>query len=244
MQPANNIYDLNSDLQPMDLRLKFAQAQRMQIPNFFPEQTAKEVEAELKALDWRLVLNEAGKHFDIHVSQIEALGAQKTALIIDSAKARAANGFQYLYENYPIADMQASGNLKSACLSKLYRTMNEQTILDFLNQVTDAGVSFCDMQATCYRAGHFLTRHDDGNIGKNRKFAYVYSLCPDWQAEWGGQLQFLNEEGNVEASFIPQYNTLSIFSVPYPHHVSQVSEFVNVPRMSITGWFRTGPKTL
>ncbi len=233
-------YKINPDLDIAMLREQFAAHGRLQIPELFDLSTADTIEESLKLLDWQLVLNTKEKHVDIHKFQLDEMGIERAAEIRAFAKSRGANEFAYLYENYPIADMLASGNLKNEVLTALNQALNSKAALAFFNQVTKSGVTFCDMQATNYGPGHFLTRHDDGNIGKNRKFAYVYSLCRDWRAEWGGQLQFLDGEGDVTQSFIPKYNTLSVFEVPKSHHVSPVSEFTPNPRLSITGWYRTG----
>lgn len=120
-----------------------------------------------------------------------------------------------------------------------FALMNTAPVRDLLRTVTGRATDFCDMQATRYRSGHFLTTHDD-NAGpkKNRKLAYVLGLTEGWSAVWGGQLQFL-EDGRVVDAFAPRFNTLSVFAVPFPHHVSQVASFAPKPRYSLTGWFRT-----
>lgn len=233
-------YTINSGLDITALSEEFSVYGRLQIPNFLDAQIAVEIEATLKSLEWQLVLNTKEKHVDIHKFQLDDMGVERAAEIQAFAKSRAATEFAYLYENYPIADMLASGNLKNEVLIQLNRVLNSKGTIDFFNQITKSEVTFCDMQATNYGPGHFLTRHDDGNVGKNRKFAYVFSLCRDWRAEWGGQLQFLDKDGNVTKSLIPKYNTISIFEVPQLHHVSPVSEFTPNPRYSITGWYRTG----
>jgi len=238
------IYDLNAGLDIQALSKKFSTHGRLQILNFFDVSVAEEIEATLKSLEWQLVLNTKDKHVDIHKFQLDDMGVERAAEIQAFAKLRGAHEFAYLYENYPIADMLASGNLNNEVLTRLNQTLNSKKVIEFFNQVAKFGVDFCDIQCTNYGPGHFLTRHDDGNIGKNRKFAYVYSLCRDWQAEWGGQLQFLDGDGNVTQSFIPKYNTLSMFEVPQMHHVSPVSAFTPNPRLSITGWYRTGEPTL
>ena len=237
-------YALNDGLDIAGLRKDFATNRRVQVPGFFDVDVAENIERELKTLDWQLVLNTKEKHVDVYPFQLAEMGAQKAAEIKAFAKSRGAHEFAYLYENYPIADKLASGNLTNDVLLRLNQTMNSKAMVDFFNTITDFDVTFCDMQATNYGPGHFLTCHDDGNIGKNRKFAYVYSLCRDWKAEWGGQLQFLDANGNVTQSFIPKYNTVSILEVPQDHHVSQVSEFTPNPRLSITGWYRTGEPQL
>ncbi|OXE35032.1 MAG: hypothetical protein CGW95_16380 [Phenylobacterium zucineum] len=98
---------------------------------------------------------------------------------------------------------------------------------------------YCDAQATRYRAGHFLTAHDDDVIGKGRLCAMVLSLTPNWRTEWGGLLLFHNTEGHVLEGYAPRFNTLNMFRIPQVHSVSQVADFVTADRLSITGWIRS-----
>ncbi len=239
MTVAVENFEVNPELNTSLLANAFKKSSRLQIPDFLSQSAAKSILECLKTLDWRLVLNENGKHFDIHPAQIDALGPTKTSLIINAAKQRRHSQFQYLYKNYPIADMVSSGNLSEDVLIRLYETFNSEAVLRFLNQVTCADAEFCDMQATNFQAGHFLNHHDDGVIGKNRKFAYVYSLTPEWTAELGGQLEFFDSNRKMTDAFVPAFNTLSIFSVPVMHQVSPVIEDTQKERISITGWFRT-----
>ena len=67
----------------------------------------------------------------------------------------------------------------------------------------------------------------------------MLNLTPRWRAEWGGQLQFLNTEGEVTESLIPVFDTLNVFRVPQSHAVSVVAPFAGAPRYSITGWWRS-----
>jgi Rps23 Pro-64 3,4-dihydroxylase Tpa1-like proline 4-hydroxylase len=67
----------------------------------------------------------------------------------------------------------------------------------------------------------------------------VINLGHDWQADWGGLLQFFDESGQVTESFVPRYNTLSLFRVPQLHAVSLVAPWAERPRFGITGWFQS-----
>ena len=96
-----------------------------------------------------------------------------------------------------------------------------------------------DAQATRYRPGHFLTQHDDHAEGKDRLFAYVLNLTPQWIADWGGLLMFLTDDGHVAAAYTPRWNALNILKVPQPHAVSVVAPFARGARHSITGWIRS-----
>jgi Rps23 Pro-64 3,4-dihydroxylase Tpa1-like proline 4-hydroxylase len=102
----------------------------------------------------------------------------------------------------------------------------------------DPACAYCDAQATRYRAGDFLTAHDDDVDGKHRLYAYVLNLTSSWRADWGGVLAFYNAEGHVAAGFTPRFNALNLFRVPSTHAVTQVADFVTASRLSITGWIR------
>ena len=84
-------------------------------------------------------------------------------------------------------------------------------------------MSYADAQATLYRSGHFLTSHNDDTPGSKRLAAYVLSFTPAWRAEWGGLLEFLDGNGQVETGYLPGFNTLKLFRVPMTHYVSMVA---------------------
>lgn len=110
---------------------------------------------------------------------------------------------------------------------------------DLMRRITgDDAIDYADGQATLYRAGDFLTRHDDRVEGKGRRAAYVLGFTPEWVTDWGSLLAFPDAEGHVAEAYRPAFNALSLFRVPMLHAVTQVSEFAPAGRYSITGWLR------
>jgi SM-20-related protein len=212
---------------------------RLQIADFLEPTDARALAGSLGVIDWNLVFNSGSRHVDVSQAQLQAWGQARVDTVLAEVNRLASKGFQYLYENYPVADLASDGRLNHASLASIYAFMNSEPALAFIRSVTGAAVDFCDMQLTRYGAGHFLTVHDDDAEGKNRKLAYVLGLTPHWSPTWGGQLQFLNAEGGIEQAFVPRFNALSVFTVPQPHHVSQVATFAPKPRLSLTGWYRT-----
>lgn len=232
-------YRINARLDAHALAQRFAEAGRLQIEDFLEAPDAKELAQGLDGLDWQLVLNSGSRHVDIPAAQLAVMEPARQQAILAEVRKNAAQGFQYLYENYPVADIAEAGQLEHRELKTVYETLNSDAVRDFLKRVTGETVDFCDMQATRYSAGHFLTIHTDDAANKNRKLAYVLGLTDGWSPTWGGQLQFLDARRNVTRSYIPRFNALSVFKVPTPHHVSQVSNFAPFGRVSLTGWFRT-----
>ena len=90
------------------------------------------------------------------------------------------------------------------------------------------------------KTGHFLKPHNDH--GKNREFAFIIYLSPNWQPEYGGNLLITDLDGS-ESVYNPIYNRLLIFDVhKHKHHtISEVFENNRVGnrngRISVNGWF-------
>ena len=93
-----------------------------------------------------------------------------------------------------------------------------------------------DAQATRYIPGSFLRKHNDMNQENTRQVAYVLNFTKDWQADWGGLLQFLDADGRVEETYFPVFNSLTLFRVPMWHDVSYVPPWTPSARYAITGW--------
>jgi SM-20-related protein len=142
-------------------------------------------------------------------------------------------------------------NAAHALLMQLVEQLNAPDFLDFLRRLTaEPALRRIDAQATRYRAGHFLLRHNDFSATEDRRFAYVINLSKNWRADWGGVLQFFDAPHQASAAQIetlplkiidtvcPAFNSLSIFKVPQWHCVSPVAAFVTAERLAITGWMQ------
>jgi len=91
------------------------------------------------------------------------------------------------------------------------------------------------MQLTVYRAGRFLTAHDDTAERLIRVAEYVFNLNADWNVDFGGLLQFIDTKGQMEQAYTPCFNLLSAFKVPQLHSVSVMPAVVKTDQVSISG---------
>lgn len=123
-------------------------------------------------------------------------------------------------------------------LHRVLELFNSPDYLGFVQALTgDARIRRVNAQATRYRPGHFLRWHTDEDHDEGRLYAYVLNLSRQWQADWGGLLQFIDADGQVMGTFLPRWNTLSLFAVPAGHAVSLVAPWAREDRLAITGWF-------
>lgn len=219
---------------------------RIHISNFLVAERAQSLWKSLEALPrWNTVTRAGDRHLDLDAAGLETLTPADQIRFQEAVSDQARRGFQYLFDNYPVYDAYYSGRIVSDDLKALFEFLNCEAVLDFVREVTGIDdIAYADAQATRYRAGHFLTEHDDDVAGKNRCAAFVLNLTPDWKADWGGLLMFIGEDGHVEEAYTPKFNALNLFTVPQRHCVSMVTPFAARPRYSVTGWFRAGEDPL
>lgn len=192
-------------------------------------------------VDWQRAVHNPDDA-DVPVAVFEALPVEEQIRLIGKVHAEARDGFQFLFDRWRVDVGGQPSAQAPAPLAELHRWMNGPDFLGFARALTgDDRICYVDAQATRYLPGHFLNRHDDGLARAGRLYAYVLNLCPAWMAEWGGQLQFLDEAGEVTEALTPGFDVLNLFRVPQEHQVSMVSPFAGAPRLSVTGWWRAFP---
>lgn len=220
----------------------YARIGRLHVRPFFLPECAERIYKELSEdIRWELQLNDGEKAISRDGASFESLSEGDRRLVLDTVYANARVGFQYLFNNFPIADLYEQNQQRSMYVMRVYEFLNSPAFLEFARAVTGVrSIAVVDAQATLYRPGHFLTRHDDLVHGKGRVAAYVLNFAPRWSADWGGILQFIDSDGHVAEGYTPTFNALNLFRVPQPHMVSMVAPFAPQGRYSITGWLREG----
>nr|WP_314434885.1 2OG-Fe(II) oxygenase family protein [uncultured Brevundimonas sp.] len=190
------------------------------------------------AAEYNVVTRRGTGHVDLPAAWLASLQPGQKQALGQAVQASAQTDFQYLYDNHPIHDLVQAGQA-APIWRDLLAFLNGEEFLNLMRDVTgEPGIALADSQLTRYRAGHFLTEHDDHAEGKNRFYAYVLNLTPVWRIEWGGLLAFHGQDGNVAEAFTPRFNTLNLLKVPSPHSVTQVALSAAADRISVTGWLR------
>ncbi|WP_291207474.1 2OG-Fe(II) oxygenase family protein [Hyphomonas sp.] len=227
------------------LRQRFLQQGRVLIPGIFEPAFAQSVlDAACEHAGWLLVTRIEGRHREFDAAQMEQVPKDRLQTFDELVAQEARKGFQYRFERHLLYDNLRAGALAEGPLRSMAEALNSDAFIGLLHTVMSEpyvpGETFCDGQLTRYRAGHFLTSHDDGLPQFNRIAAFVVNLTPGWSADLGGLLMFTGADGHVEEAFTPKFNTLSLFRVPQPHAVSAVAPFARGARHAVTGWLRRG----
>lgn len=227
-----------SDAQRLSIRDRLARTGRAQVIDLLSGDYADHLAACAADAPFNTVTRKGDGHVDLPAAWLASLEPAQRQALGERVQASATDGFQYLYDNHPIYDLDQAGQA-GAVWSELVAFLNGKAFLDLMRDLTGEGrIALADAQLTRFRPAHFLTEHDDSADGKNRYFAYVLGLTPRWRIDWGGLLAFHGDDGNVAEAFTPRFNALSLLKVPSPHSVTQVALSAGAHRYSVTGWLR------
>lgn len=218
-------------------RHALAQRSRIQIPGFLQPAAADALARELaEAVPWQMAERSEGE------SRTTPRGAYpddaEFARLLQRGYARAADSYQFAYDSYMLVKAAMEGWDPDLLVHGVLRFFNTPQFIEFARHLTDdPGITHATAQCTRYRPGHYLLPHEDLDVSEGRRYAFVVNLGRDWRPDWGGQLQFLDAGDAVVDTFLPRWNSLSLFRVPQRHQVTLVAPWAAQPRHAITGWW-------
>lgn len=229
-------YGLNAEA----LASAFATHGRLQVQNFLSLATAEKLLAELAGSSaWRLAVNRGQQIVDFSEQALADLSQEQLDKLDQAVMLGGRYDFQFRYDTVRLPAADDSNSDGHPALREFADFLSSPPIVALMRQVTGASdIDFADAHASRYRAGHFLTGHDDEVETMGRRAAYVLNLTREWRPDWGGLLLFHDEDGNIARGYTPGFNVLNLFSVPQRHSVSWVTPLAAAPRFAVTGWFR------
>ncbi|MHB8911376.1 MAG: 2OG-Fe(II) oxygenase [Lysobacter sp.] len=234
---------IDPQFDPAPWRAQLQRDGRVQVDDFLQPAVAERLRACLQTeVPWTLALRDGDGARTIDHATCAAMPAPALAALLDATAAGARGsegeaGFRFAYDSYMMVTAYTQGRDPGLLLHRVLELFNTSDYLALMHALTgDPRVRRVNAQATRYRPGHFLRRHTDIDSHEGRLYAYVLNLSRDWHADWGGLLQFIDADGRVLDTFLPRWNTLSLFAVPAGHAVSLVAPWAAQDRLAITGW--------
>ncbi|MFK4230147.1 2OG-Fe(II) oxygenase [Brevundimonas sp. NPDC003935] len=219
---------------------------RIHVPGFLsPEDAVRLHQALATEKLWLRSTMSGRQNVDIPVEAINGMRPEQQAGLMAASHDEAAavlgqpGSLHYMFDTVRIDTAIVRGDWVNPLYNAFYRFLNGPEFLGFIRDLTGTSEArYVDARATRFLPGHYLTEHDDYQPGRARLFAYVLNLTPHWRSDWGGLLNFIDEDGHLAEAYAPRMNALNLFSVPQNHSVSFVTPFATAPRYSITGWIR------
>jgi SM-20-related protein len=212
---------------------------RVQIADYLqPAATERLQHCLAHEVPWTLALRDGDGARTIAHAEYAAMSADARAALLRHVADSARGGeYRFAYDSYMMVSAYKEGRDPDLLLHRVLEFFNTPDYIGFVRGITgDAGIRRVNAQATRYRPGHFLRYHTDIDSSEGRRYAYVLNLTRGWQPDWGGLLQFVDDDGRIIDTFLPRWNSLSLFRVPAGHLVSMVAPWADEERLAITGW--------
>lgn len=240
---ARELFKLNEKLDRAALSAAFESAGRVQVRDFLAPAAAEEVFQLLSAgTPWGVAwqAGNADKPQAVEAPELGGAAAEKQREIAQRTYAAAAKPeYAFQFARYPILDAYLAKWNEGGAFDVLFEHINAPEFLEFVRDVTGIrSIIKADGQATLFAPGHFLGLHIDSHVAEGWVVAYVMNFTKVWHPDWGGYLNFFDEDGDIISGYRPRFNALNMFRVPRAHAVSFVPPFAPVGRLAITGWFR------
>lgn len=170
-------------------------------------------------------------------TDLDALTEKQLSLIEQTVTEVCLRGFQFRYCSANIQNLIATADKSLPTLKLACERVFNMAFTSFLTKLSgNSGISNHNFLASYYPKDGFLMAHNDELKGGNRKLAYVLQLSRNWQKDYGGNLELLDENGKVKEIVVPQFNSLVVFKVPQDHRVSKVVHEGPEKRLAIHGW--------
>ncbi len=244
---AKKLFELNPALDAKQLAKEFARNGRLQIRDILTHETAEEIRTILtRGTNWGLALQAEGSAWSgpqqvLSATMRTRAGQQHAQELAQATHEAAAKGeYAFRYAQYSLVQGVQENWDPDGPHQYLLEYLNTPDFLQLIRDVTgDQSLVKADAQATLYAQQHFLSHHTDSHVAEGWRVAYVMNFTVDeWKPDWGGYLNFFDEDGDIVQGFKPRFNALNLFRVPQAHGVSFVPPFAPIGRFAITGWFR------
>lgn len=231
---------LNPKLDLGAYRNEFSKTGRIRIRNALPPEIADRLSADMQQLPYKLFCATGQGVAVIDPAEMVSWERSLQADLQKALNEAASRAEGFAYFGYRLTETFKDG-VHDTPLGRFYNAIRSKQTMEAIQKVTNAK-TFDNVfaQATEYRPGHYLTRHLDDPKGEHRKFAFVLGLTKKWDPDWGGLLQFFDDDGQPTDSLSPGYNTLDLFDVRHVHSVTYTTPFCQNPRHAVSGWFVKG----
>ncbi len=233
---------LNPNLDIDALAREYAFDDRLRIGNLLDPAFAERLHAACRDdVPYEFICHVDGDNIVIPEDELRQMSRDEQNELERQMIEEAARGVGFFYSGYQMVRAQPDADdPKLTFLHSMFDFVNSEELLSVIAAITgQTGLVGADAHYTRFTPGQYLTRHTDDIRREGRRIAYVMGFSKNWHPDWGGLLQFYEDDGSPRDFWIPTFNSLSLFDVRHVHSVSYITPFAREQRLSLTGWFCT-----
>jgi Rps23 Pro-64 3,4-dihydroxylase Tpa1-like proline 4-hydroxylase len=237
---------LNPALDTALLAKQYKSGGRVRIENVLKPEVVEKIADYLRSeIKFDLIFVRDGKTEVWTPKHVASKSREELAELQQAIWGEARKGIGFQYGGYAMATAdKGDDNDKLRYLYSVFDYVNGKEMIDLVSHVTGrSDLLGAKAQYTRFIPGQFLTRHRDVVTTDERRIAYVLGFNPTWHPDWGGLLQFYQQDGTPLDAWAPHFNCLNLFDIDHIHAVTCIAPFSGDARLSLTGWFTSQPST-
>lgn len=231
--------ELNDKLDWQALAEEFQVSKRIQIRDILKEECAERIwKCLTEETPWRWTYHDGEGPVVLTADEIQAKTKEELEELHNGVLRRATSELSFIYKIYPMVEAYLAKDNPDFFLHRVLEFINSEHYLNFIRTVTGVPeIKRGNAHAACYCHNQFLSCHNDLVPEERRRAACVLNFSKDWKADWGGYMQFYDDDFNIELGLLPRFNALNMFLPPQDHSVSCVAPFAGSGRYTVTTFF-------
>jgi SM-20-related protein len=230
---------LNIDMERA--KAAYAFQRRLQVRDIFNDISAEAIhDCLIRDTPWGFAYWDGAATCILNKDETDSITRSRARRIAQDVQDRAKSGaFSFAYHCYPITRQVAANTDTPLLIDVLFDFLNSRDVLDTVCELTgEERLCRADASATLYAANQFQSIQNDAGA-YDRRIGYMLNFSRDWREDWGGYLQFFNDDGDITQAFKPRFNSLDLFERSQRHSISAVPPHAPNGRLAISGWFYT-----
>lgn len=228
-------YKLNDKLDLKALAAAFKKKGRVQAPDAMDGKSADALSETIEKMAlWRSVLMEGDKDRGLTGQELNSMTERRRRELLERAYIQARDQYQYLRYDCPTDEIPNAKDPKALKDADDY--FKSDGFRDVLRKIAGSKDGELEnVHARWLQREQFMT---DSSLATNLpdcKLWFSMDVTRTWKPHWGGELKFIDDEGEIEESWAPGFNRLNIYAGDARHCISYVTPFHNAFCLSICG---------
>ena len=228
-------YHLNPNLDLEALAEGFKKSNRVQVKNALDEKSADALSETIEKMAiWRWVFLDRNSEWVMSSEQVNQMTERRRKELMQRLFLQAREGFQYLRFECPTDEIPDAKDPKALTDADVFFKSND--FRDFLRAVSgEKDGEPRGLHARWLNREKFMA---DSALATDRpdcKLYFSMDVTRTWRPNWGGQLMFLDDDGEIEEAWAPAFNRLNIYSASARHFINYVAPYEGGLALSICG---------
>lgn len=228
-------YKLNDGLKLKALAATFKKTGRVRVMDALDEKSADNLSETIETMAiWRSTFLDGETERVISGQEAQAMMDRRRREMRERLYTQAKEGFQYLRYECPTDVIPDAKDPKALADADVF--FKSDGFRDFLRKIAGGKTGALEnVHARWLDRDQFRSDSSLDTDPATCKLHFAMDVTRTWKPHWGGHLNFLASDGEIEEAWSPGFNRLQVYAGGIRHSIGYVAPFKNAHCLSICG---------